>query len=125
MTTFNESAMQKILAQLESACPDFVGAVVATRDGLVLACVGEHQGDTPAACAASMSVHLRDDLQHLGSFGDVSLREALLFGHRALWYLHQFNSGHVLLVQSGPSTHVGGVRLAGQTIAARLRRLLD
>lgn len=125
MESINESTLFDVLGQLEAACPEFAGAVVATRDGLVLASVGNYQGDAPAACAASLSVHLQDDLQALAADGDTpALTEALIFGDRMLWYLRHLAAGHVLLIGSRQTIHAGALRLAGQTASVRLNRWL-
>lgn len=125
MESISEAALLDTLSQLPSLCPEFTGAVVATRDGLVLAAIGEYQGDTPAACAASLSVHLRDDLHPLAPAGaDMVLTELLVFGDQQLWYLNRLGAGHLLLIGSRQTIHVGAVRLAGRTTAARLNHCL-
>lgn len=121
MDSITESTLADVLEQLASACPEFAGAVVATRDGLVLASIGNYQGDAPAACAASLSVHLQDDLQALGADSHTPvLAEALIFGDHMLWYLRRLAAGHVLLVGSRQTIHAGALRLAGQTASLRL-----
>ncbi len=126
MHSIDDDALLDVLGQLPALCPDFAGAVVATRDGLVLAALGEYQGDTPAACAASLSVHLADDLAPLDPEGrDRGLQEVLVFGQDRLWYLNRLGGGHLLLIGSGQTRHVGAVRLAGQTTATRLNRSLS
>lgn len=125
MESITESTLLDALRQLESTCPEFAGAVVATRDGLVLANVGDYQGDAPAACAASLSVHLQDDLQSLGADSrDPGLKEVLVFGDHMLWYLSHLAAGHLLLIGSRQTLHVGALRLAGQTASVRLNRWL-
>lgn len=125
MESINDAALLDVLGQVPALCPDFGGAVLATRDGLVLAAIGDYRGDTPAACAASLSVHLQDDLQPLAS-GDTEavLHEVLIFGDATLWYLSRLTAGHLLLLCSRQTVHVGAVRLAGQTTATRLNRWL-
>lgn len=126
MHSIDDTALREALEQLPAMCPAFAGAVVATRDGLVLAAVGDYGGDTPAACAASLSVHLEDDLQPLREErGDPGLQEALFFGRERLWHLSRLDGGHLLLVGCGPTPHVGALRLAGQTAAQRLNRWLS
>lgn len=126
MESIDESALRDVLEQLPSLCPEFSGAVVATRDGLVLAAFGEYGGDTPAACAASLSVHLKEDLQPLGTNGaSEPLKEALLFGENTLWHLSRLVAGHLLLIASRQTVHAGAVRLAGQATAIRLNRWLN
>lgn len=125
MESIDDAALLDVLGQLPSLCPDFAGAVVATRDGLVLAAIGGYQGDTPAACAASLSVHLQDDLQPLAANGKAAaLKEALIFGDDSLWYLSRLTAGHLLLIGSRQTIHAGAVRLAGQTTTTRLNRWL-
>ncbi len=125
MDSINETTLLDVLGRLESICPALAGAVVATRDGLVLAAVGDYQGDTPAACAASLSVHLQDDLQPLVAGPHATGREELLiFGDDMLWYLSHLTTGHLLLIGSRQTVHAGAVRLAGQTTARQLNRWL-
>lgn len=125
MESINETAVLKVLGQLESICPALAGAVVATRDGLVLAAIGDYQGDTPAACAASLSVHLQDDLQPLAAGSrDARREELLIFGDNMLWYLSHLAAGHLLLIGSRQTLHAGAVRLAGQTTTRQLNRWL-
>lgn len=125
MESITESTLLDALEQLASACPEFAGAVVATRDGLVLATLGDYQGDAPAACAASLSVHLQDDLQPLDADSRApGVKEVLVFGDHMLWYLSHLATGHLLLIGSRQTPHVGALRLAGQTAAARLNRWL-
>ena len=125
MESINEKALLDVLGRLESICPALAGAVVATRDGLVLAAVGDYQGDTPAACAASLSVHLQDDLQPLvvGPH-EIGREELLVFGDHMLWYLSHLATGHLLLIGSRQTVHAGAVRLAGQTTTRQLNRWL-
>lgn len=125
MDSITESTLLDALRQLESSCPEFAGAVVASRDGLVLATVGDYRGDTPAACAASLSVHLRDDLQPLvGGQRDPGATEVLVLGDQMLWYLSHLAAGHLLLIGCRQTPHVGALRLAGQTASTRLNRWL-
>lgn len=125
MESINDAALLDVLGQVPALCPDFGGAVLATRDGLVLAAIGDYRGDTPAACAASLSVHLQDDLQPLASGGtEAVLNEVLIFGDDTLWYLSRLTAGHLLLLCSRQTIHAGAVRLAGQTTATRLNRWL-
>lgn len=126
MESINDTALLDVLEQLPSLCPAFAGAVVATRDGLVLAAVGDYGGDTPAACAASLGVHLQDDLQPLVAAGTAANpKEVLIFGDGTLWYLSRLVAGHLLLLNSRQTLHAGAVRLAGQTTAMRLNRWLS
>lgn len=115
-----------ILGQLERMCPAFEGSVVATGDGLVLAAAGSYRGDTPAACATSMYVHISDDLRALtGDGAEADFRDLLVFGDAVLWYLTRLTGDHRLLICSRQTTHVGAVRLAGETVARQLDQWLD
>lgn len=125
MESINEMAVLEVLSQLQSSCPALAGAVVATRDGLVLAAIGDYQGDTPAACAASLSVHLQGDLQPLTAAPhDKGPQELLIFGDNMLWYLGHLTAGNLLLVGSRQPLHAGAVRMAGQVTARQLNRWL-
>ena len=72
MVSWRSEAVQKpvniaeVLAQYGSNCPALDGAVVATHDGLVLGATESFMGDTPAAAAASLGVHLEQDLAWCG-----------------------------------------------------------
>lgn len=125
MESINETALLNVLEQLKASCPVLAGAVVATRDGLVLAAIGDYQGDTPAACAASLSVHLQDDLQPLLAGPRTTAgHELLVFGDDMLWYLAHLAAGHLLLIGSRQTVHAGAVRLAGQAAARQLNQWL-
>lgn len=125
MESITETTLLDVLRQLESTCPAFAGAVVATGDGLVLANVGDYLGDAPAACAASLSVHLQDDLRSLDAGRrDPGLKEVLVVGDPMLWYLSRLAAGHLLLIGSRQTVHAGAVRLAGLTAARRLNQWL-
>ncbi|MEK9802383.1 MAG: hypothetical protein VW475_03130 [Curvibacter sp.] len=125
MDSINDTALLDVLQQLPALCPAFAGAVVATCDGLVMAAVGDYGGDMPAACAASLGVHLQDDLQPLAADAPTALPgEALIFGSDRLWYFSRLTAGHLLLLNSRQTVHAGAVRLAGQTTATRLNHWL-
>lgn len=110
-----------VLAQFAANCPELRGAVVATQDGLVLAATPSFNGDTPAACAASLSVHIGDDLSHLI---DHSFTESLVWTPPGVWYLARLGHKHLLLAYSESAIHAGAIRLAGQIAAQQINPML-
>jgi predicted regulator of Ras-like GTPase activity (Roadblock/LC7/MglB family) len=99
-----------VLAHYAADCPALHGAVVATHDGLVLGATPSFEGDTPAAAAASLSVH--------------QVHECLLWADVGVWYMCRLANGHVLLAHAADGTLAGALRLAGQIAAAQLAPLL-
>ena len=76
--------VKEVLALFQQNCSGLEGAVVATHDGLVLGATDSFSGDTPAALAASLWVHLQQDL----SLIEASLvNESLLWTDKGIWYL--------------------------------------
>jgi predicted regulator of Ras-like GTPase activity (Roadblock/LC7/MglB family) len=110
-----------VLAHYAADCPALHGAVVATHDGLVLGATPSFEGDTPAAAAASLSVHLEQDLTLLMP---AQVHECLLWADVGVWYMCRLANGHVLLAHAADGTLAGALRLAGQIAAAQLAPLL-
>ncbi|MPN12396.1 hypothetical protein SDC9_159714 [bioreactor metagenome] len=110
-----------VLSQYQRNCSELAGAVVATQDGLVLGASDEFGGDTPAAAAASLWVHLQQDLSLVRP---VSLSESLLWADPGVWYLCRLEQNHLLLAYSRFPEHAGALRLAGQIAAQQLARMV-
>ena len=121
-TSAKPAHIADVLAQYSRNCPALAGAVVATHDGLVLGATEAFMGDTPAAAAASLSVHLEQDLALLMP---VQLHECLVWAAPGLWYLRRLPHGHVLMAQAQSDTAAGALRLAGQIAAQQLAPLLS
>lgn len=110
-----------VLAQFAENCPELQGAVVATRDGLVLASTEHFSGDIPAACAASLSVHVEADLSFIQ---DTHCTETMFWTPPGIWYLASLAHNHLLLAYSRSADHAGALRLAGQIAAQQLNPML-
>lgn len=110
-----------VLAQFAANCPELQGAVVATRDGLVLASTDQFSGDTPAACAASLSLHVDEDLSFIQ---DTRFTETMFWTPPGVWYLARLAHDHLLLGYSRSADHAGALRLAGQIAAQQLNPML-
>ena len=111
----------EVLEQYRLNCPGMEGAVVATHDGLVLGATNSFEGDTPAAAAASLSVHLQADLSLIQA---TTMNESLLWSSSGVWYLCQLEHHHLLLAHSLQGEHAGALRLAGQIAAQQLAPML-
>lgn len=90
-------------------CPGFCGAVLATSDGLVLACTGTLQGDVAAACAASLSLDVRSALE---TMRQREAQEIMLWSDDRVWYEICLSTSHLLLAVSLEHKHSGALRLA-------------
>lgn len=112
----------EVLAQMEHHCHSLAGAVVSTRDGLVLAATSSFGGDTPAACAASLTVHLENDLSLIQP---VSVSESLFWTSCGVWYLARLVHQHLLMAHCTAPDQAGSLRLAGQMAAQQLGRMLS
>lgn len=110
-----------VLAQFSVNCPELQGAVVATQDGLVLAATASFNGDVPAACAASLSVHVDHDLSFVQ---DTRFTETMFWTPPGIWYLARLDHNHLLLAYSQSSEHAGALRLAGQIAAQQINPML-
>jgi len=110
-----------VLTQFVANCPDLQGAVVATQDGLVLASTPSFNGDVPAACAASLSVHVDGDLSHVQ---DASFTETMFWTPPGIWYLARLDHKHLLLAYCQTSEHAGMLRMAGQIAVQQINPML-
>lgn len=101
-------AIEQALVRL-AQCPGFDGAVLATADGLVLACKGSFNGDTAAACAASLSIEVRNALK---TADQPETREIMLWGEDRVLYQAVLPSSQLVLAVSRDPVHAGALRLA-------------
>lgn len=109
------------LERLRVDCPQIEGAVLATREGLVLMATGCLQGDVSAACA----VHLADRVdQNLSLVLATQCSELLIWASPSVWYLTRLADQCVLMVCSAPTCRTGALRLAGKNAARQLTLLL-
>lgn len=113
--------LHDVLAQIAQECPEVQGAVVANGDGLVLADLGMLQGDTPAACAASVSRHIEENLSFIQPTG---MSELLLWCAPGLWHISRLAHGHLLMVYAASADHAGAVRLASRIAGQRMALML-
>lgn len=101
-------AIEQALARL-AQCPGFDGVVLATADGLVLACRGSLNGDAAAACAASLSIEVRNALR---TADQPETRELMLWGEDRILYQAVLPSSQLVLAVSRDPVHAGALRLA-------------
>ena len=111
----------EVLALFQRNCRGLEGAVVATYDGLVLGATESFSGDAPAAAAASLSVHLPQDLSIIQQ-SDVN--ESLFWTQAGVWYVCRLEHKHLLLAHCQAAEHAGALRLAGQIAAQQLARMV-
>lgn len=114
-------SIAEVLLQYGENCPALEGAVVATHDGLVLGATDAFMGDTPAAAAASLCVHLEQDLSLVLA---TNLRESLIWVNSGVWYLCRLQHQHLLLARCQQESQAGALRLAGQIAAQQLAPML-
>lgn len=108
-------ALEAALQQLRLDCPDLLGAMIATEEGLLLASSGALNGET----AAAMASHLADSLdRNLSLLDQGDCLEALLWSASGLWGVARLRSGHVVMVQGVAECRMANLRLA----LGRLRR---
>ena len=115
------AAIELALARM-IGCPDLEGVVVATSDGLVLACAGSLNGDAAAACAAALCVGTSRALETLEQSG---AHETVLWNDQKVWYQTIFPSSHLLLAVSRNPANAGALRLAVRKEFDLLRFALD
>lgn len=115
------TTIAEVLALYHLNCRDLEGAVVATHDGLVLGATDSFSGDAPAAAAASLSVHLPQDLSIIQPS---DIKESLLWTETGVWYLCRLEYNHLLLAHSLLADQAGALRLAGQIAAQQLSRMV-
>lgn len=103
------------LRRLRIDCPDLLGALIATEEGLLLASTGEPSGETAAATAS----HLADSLDALvGLLAQASCTESLLWTEQGLWGAARLPTRHVVMVHAIGQCRTANLRLA----LGRLRR---
>lgn len=108
-------ALDRALAQLSVDCPDLLGALIATEEGLLLAAKGEPRDET----AAAMASHLADSLDaNLALLAQAQCSEALLWSAGGLWGVARMETRHVVMVRGAGDCRTANLRLA----LARLRR---
>ena len=115
------TTISEVLVQYQRNCRALEGAVVATHDGLVLGATESFSGDAPAAAAASLSVHLPQDLSIIQTS---DLREALFWASNGVWYWSRLVNNHLLLAHSLDLEQAGALRLAGKVASQQLSLMI-
>lgn len=110
-----------VLVRMMNNCPELQGVVIATGDGLVLAAHGLLGGDAPAACAASLSGQIEENLLLIHH---TRMNEVLFWCTPGLWYLTRAAHGHLLLAYAASAEHAGALRLAGQIATQQMAPML-
>jgi predicted regulator of Ras-like GTPase activity (Roadblock/LC7/MglB family) len=101
--------------------PGFVGAVLSSPDGLVLASTGGFSGDESAACASSLNVHTTASLGLLESGAP---REMLIWEEGRIWSLAVLPGEYLLLIASTQTELTGPLRALAQRTAEMLNQAL-
>ncbi len=102
-------------------CPGFFGAVISTRDGLILASSGKFRGDAPAACAAQLLEMATDSLSVIAP---AQTAELLIWTSDQLWCLKKVDDRHLLLAASNDLFSAGALRMLAQQSAQQLAAVL-
>ena len=108
-------------ARLNVDCPQVQGAVLATREGLLLAASGCLQDEASAASAADLAERVEQNLSLMVS---TQCSELLIWAAPSVWYLTRLAVPCVLMVCATPACRTGALRLAGQNVARQLSQLL-
>lgn len=100
--------IEQALARM-GECPGFAGVVIASADGLVLACSGDLVGDAAAACAASLAL---DSSSALSSVGGKKAKELMVWADDQVWFQTCLpTTTHLLLAASNDPLHSGALRV--------------
>lgn len=109
------------LQRLQLDCAAVQGAVLATREGLILAATGVLDGDTAAATAA----HLADVVDaHLSLVADTRCDDLLVWSATAAWYVGRVGTDCVAMVNAQPDCNPGLLRLLARRFAHAVAPLL-
>lgn len=109
-------------ARLNEDCPQVQGAVLATREGLLLAASGCLQDEASAASAADLAERVEQNLSLMAS---TQCSELLIWASPSVWYLTRLALPCVLMICAAPACRTGALRLAGHNVARQLSQLLD
>jgi predicted regulator of Ras-like GTPase activity (Roadblock/LC7/MglB family) len=115
------SDIQAVLDQIKSY-PGKAGALLATADGLLMACAGALHGDMAAAAAAGLVLAGKEALAALA--GQPSWGEQLIWSGDQVWYQTQLCHTHVLLLVSDDPSQAGTLRWSGRRMAGQLEAAL-
>jgi predicted regulator of Ras-like GTPase activity (Roadblock/LC7/MglB family) len=112
------------LEGLRARSPEVKGAVLATREGLVLAASGTLTTDT----AAASGTHMADQVDRcLSLLAEEACGELLIWTEATLWCLVRLAGGCTLLVSAGRECQAGALRMAtrrtGDLLSPLLRRM--
>lgn len=108
--------------RLNVDCPQVQGAVLATREGLLLAASGCLQDEASAASAADLAERVDQNLSLMVS---TQCSELLIWASPSVWYLTRLTVVPcVLMVCAAPACRTGALRLAGKNVARQLSQLL-
>lgn len=101
--------------------PGFVGAVLSSPDGLVLASTGSFGGDESAACASGLQVQTASSL---GLLEAGAPKEMLIWGEDRIWSLAVLPGEYLLLIASTETGMTGPLRELAQRTAAMMNQAL-
>lgn len=112
------------LARLHEQCPEILGSVLATSEGLILAASGELASDAAAATA----VHLAEEADRcLKLISGDGCEVMLVWGDSEVWCLSQLSAHTALMARANAECRAGALRLAvkrlGRELAPELGRL--
>jgi len=109
------------LARLQDECPEILGSVLATSEGLILAASGQLASDAAAATAVHLAQEADRCLKLLSGDGcDVML----IWGESDVWCLSQLPARSALMARAGADCRAGALRLAVKRLGRELAREL-
>lgn len=114
------SDIQAVLDQINSY-PGKAGALLATADGLLMACAGALHGDMAAATAAELVLAGKEALAALAG---QPWGEQMIWSSDQVWYQTHLSDTHVLLLVSDDPGQAGALRWSGRRMAGQLEAAL-
>lgn len=117
-------SIRAALARLQDDCPEILGSVLATSEGLILAASGDLASDAAAATAVHLGEEADRCLKRLSGDG---CEVMLIWGESDVWCLSQLSARSALMARAGADCRAGALRLAverlGRELAHELARL--
>lgn len=118
-TTHNPDLNASLSAMAQ--CPGFLGAVLATSDGLVLVNTLALEADTAAASASSILLDVQSAFVNIGQ---AQPQELLIWSRDKVWFALQLPGNYVILAACSDTQHAGALRVCVRAEMATLQLCL-
>ena len=109
------------LARLQDECPEILGSVLATSEGLILAASGKLASDAAAATAVHLAEEADRCLKLLSGDG---CEVMLIWGESEVWCVSRLPARSALMARAGTDCRAGALRLAVKRVGRELAREL-